>query len=147
VDVSFLPADLTQPGAAEALVQTVEYQHGGLDLLVNNADGDPLREFHARTIDDSLGTVQFNLGADRADPRGPPRDAGPRSRPHREHLLDGGPGLLPLHEAYAAAKDGLIGFTRVLRADYHARGISASTLILGAIRMPARASAGSTKPV
>jgi short-subunit dehydrogenase len=40
----------------------------------------------------------------------------------------------PYTEVYAAAKDGLIGFTRVLRADYHARGVSASVLILGAIR-------------
>jgi short-subunit dehydrogenase len=35
---------------------------------------------------------------------------------------------------YAAAKDGIIGFTRVLRSDYHARGVSASVLILGAIK-------------
>ena len=40
----------------------------------------------------------------------------------------------PYTEVYAAAKDGLIGFTRVLRSDYHPRGISASVLILGAIR-------------
>jgi short-subunit dehydrogenase len=40
----------------------------------------------------------------------------------------------PYTEAYAAAKDGLIGFTRVLRGDYRARGVSASVLILGAIR-------------
>jgi short-subunit dehydrogenase len=40
----------------------------------------------------------------------------------------------PYTEVYAAAKDGLIGFTRVLRSDYHACGISASVLILGAIR-------------
>jgi short-subunit dehydrogenase len=40
----------------------------------------------------------------------------------------------PYTEVYAAAKDGLIGFTRVLRADYHPRGVSASVLILGAIR-------------
>jgi short-subunit dehydrogenase len=39
----------------------------------------------------------------------------------------------PYAEAYAAAKDGLIGFTRVFRSDYHARGVSASVLILGAI--------------
>src|SRR6266513_6009407 len=43
-DVSFIPADLTQPGAAETLVRAVEDQHGGIDLLVNNAGGDPLRE-------------------------------------------------------------------------------------------------------
>jgi short-subunit dehydrogenase len=40
----------------------------------------------------------------------------------------------PYTEVYAAAKDGLIGFTRVLRSDYRARGVSASAVILGAIR-------------
>src|SRR5207302_5299199 len=39
----------------------------------------------------------------------------------------------PYTEAYAAAKDGLIAFTRVLRADYRARGVSGSTLILGPV--------------
>jgi short-subunit dehydrogenase len=39
----------------------------------------------------------------------------------------------PFTEAYAAAKDGLIGFTRVLRNDYRARGVSASVLILGPV--------------
>jgi short-subunit dehydrogenase len=39
----------------------------------------------------------------------------------------------PYTEAYAAAKDGLIAFTRVLRADYRVRGVSASTLILGPV--------------
>jgi len=39
----------------------------------------------------------------------------------------------PYSEAYAAAKDGLIGFTRVLRADYRSQGVSASSLILGPV--------------
>jgi short-subunit dehydrogenase len=39
----------------------------------------------------------------------------------------------PYTEAYAAAKNGLIGFTRSLRADYRGSGVSASALILGAI--------------
>jgi NAD(P)-dependent dehydrogenase (short-subunit alcohol dehydrogenase family) len=39
----------------------------------------------------------------------------------------------PYTEAYAAAKDGLIAFTRVVRADYRARGVSGSTLILGPV--------------
>jgi short-subunit dehydrogenase len=40
----------------------------------------------------------------------------------------------PYTEAYAAAKDGLIGFTRVLRGDYRRHGVSASALILGPVR-------------
>ena len=39
----------------------------------------------------------------------------------------------PHTEAYAAAKDGLIGFTRVLRGDYRALGVSASAVILGPV--------------
>ena len=40
----------------------------------------------------------------------------------------------PFTEAYAAAKDGLIAFGRVLRNDYRGSGVSASTLVLGAVR-------------
>ena len=40
----------------------------------------------------------------------------------------------PLTETYAAAKDGVLAFTRVLRADYRRRGVSASALILGPVR-------------
>jgi short-subunit dehydrogenase len=39
----------------------------------------------------------------------------------------------PHTEAYAAAKHGLIAFTRVLRGDYRGQGVSASTLILGPV--------------
>ncbi|MGE5291331.1 MAG: hypothetical protein ACM3ML_29840 [Micromonosporaceae bacterium] len=85
--MSFVPADLTETGAAETLVETIEWQRGGSDLLVSNAGGDPLQEFHTMTIG---------------------------CRPRR--------------------KDGIIGFTRVLRSDYHERGVSASVLILGPIR-------------
>jgi len=62
-DVSFFPADLTQPGAAASLVRAVEERYGGIDLLVNNAGGDPLREFHTMTIEENLRTLQLNLVA------------------------------------------------------------------------------------
>src|SRR6516225_6316759 len=58
-DVSFIPADLTPPGAAQTLVQAIERQRGGIDLLVNNAGGDPLREFHTMTIEENLHTLQI----------------------------------------------------------------------------------------
>ena len=134
-DVSFLPADLTQPGAAENLVRAVEQRHGGIDLLVNNAGGDPLREFHTMTIEENLRTLQLNLIA----PLRLTHAALPAMlRRGTGHIVNisamAGRVSFPCTEAYAAAKDGLIGFTRVLRADYHPRGISASVLILGAIR-------------
>jgi short-subunit dehydrogenase len=133
--VSFIPADLAQPGAAETLVQAIERQRGGIDVLVNNAGGDPLREFHTMTIEENLRTLQLNLIA----PLALSHAALPGMlRQGRGHIVNisamAGRVSFPYTEAYAAAKDGLIGFTRVLRADYHANGVSASVLILGAIR-------------
>ena len=134
-DVSFIPADLTQPGAAETLVQAVERQRGGIDLLVNNAGGDPLREFHAMTIEENLRTLQLNLIAPLALSHAALPGMLRRGRGHIVNISAmAGRVSFPYTEVYAAAKDGLIGFTRVLRADYHARGVSASVLILGAIR-------------
>ena len=134
-DVSFIPADLTEPGAAEALAEAVEQQHGGIDLLVNNAGGDPLREFHAMTIDQNLRTLQLNLIAPLALSHAALPGMLRRGRGHIVNISAmAGRVSFPYTEVYAAAKDGLIGFTRVLRADYHARGVSASVLILGAIR-------------
>lgn len=134
-DVSFLPADLTQPGAAENLVRAVEQRQGGIDLLVSNAGGDPLRQFRTMTIEENLRTLQLNLIA----PVTLTHAALPGMlRRGTGHIVNisamAGRVSFPCTEAYAAAKDGLIGFTRVLRAGYRPRGISAPVLILGAIR-------------
>ena len=134
-DVSLIPADLMQPGAAENLVETIERQRGGIDLLVNNAGGDPLREFHTMTIDENLRTLQLNLVAPVALSHAV---LGGMLRRGRGHIVNisamAGRVSFPYTEVYAAAKDGVIGFTRVLRSDYRRRGVSASVLILGAIR-------------
>ena len=134
-DVSVIPADLTQPGAAQALVQAIEDQRVGIDLLVNNAGGDPLREFDAMTIEENLRTLQLNLIAPLALSHAVLPGMLRRGRGHIVNISAmAGRVSFPYTEVYAAAKDGLIGFTRVLRADYQARGVSASVLILGAIR-------------
>jgi len=134
-DASFITADLTQRGAAEALVLAIEEQRGGIDLLVNNAGGDPLREFHTMTIEENLRTLELNLIAPLALSHAVLDGMVRRGRGHIVNISAmAGRVSFPYTEVYAAAKDGLIGFTRVLRSDYHPRGISASVLILGAIR-------------
>ena len=116
-DVSFIPADLTQPGAAESLVRAVEQRHGGIDLLVNNAGGDPLREFHTMTIEENLRTLQLNLIAPVALSHATLPGMLRRGRGHIVNISAmAGRVSFPYTEVYAAAKDGLIGFTRVLRA-------------------------------
>src|SRR5215469_11568936 len=133
--VSFVPADLAETGAAEALVRTVEQQHGGIDLLVNNAGGDPLREFHTMTIEENLRTLQLNLIAPLQLSHAALSGMLSRGRGHIVNVSAmAGRLSFPYTEVYAAAKDGVIGFTRVLRSDYHARGVSASVLILGAVK-------------
>ncbi len=133
-DVSYIPADLTQPGAAQTLAETVEQEHGGIDLLVNNAGGDPLHEFHTMTIEENLRTLQLNLTAPVALSHATLDGMLRRGRGHIVNISAmAGRVSFPYTEVYAAAKDGLIGFTRVLRSDYHPRGVSASVLILGAI--------------
>ena len=130
-----IPADLTRAGDRERLAQAAEAAFGRIDVLVNNAGGDPQREFDAMSWAQNEAIIGLNALAPI----------------HLSHLLL--PGMLsrgrghivnissiagrvsfPYAEAYAAAKDGLIGFTRVLRNDYRARGVSASVVILGAIR-------------
>ena len=134
-DVSFVAADLTRPDAAERLVETVERQRGGVDLLVNNAGGDPLREFHTMTVDENLHTLQLNLVAPVALSHAVLAGMLRRGRGHIVNVSAmAGRVSFPYTEVYAAAKDGVIGFTRVLRGDYRPRGVSASVLILGAIR-------------
>src|SRR5262250_3996270 len=134
-DVSVSPADLTEPGAAGALIGAVEREHGGVDLLVNNAGGDPLREFHAMTIEENLRTLQLNLIAPLALSRAALDGMLSRGRGHIVNISAmAGRVSFPYTEVYAASKDGVIGFTRVLRGDYRPRGVSASVLILGAIR-------------
>jgi short-subunit dehydrogenase len=134
-DVSFVPADLTQPGSAQALAENIEAERGSIDLLVNNAGGDPLREFDTMTLEENLRILQLNLIAPLALTHAALPGMLRRGRGHIVNISAmAGRVSFPYTEAYAAAKDGLIGFTRVLRSDYHARGVSASVLILGAIR-------------
>jgi short-subunit dehydrogenase len=134
-DVSVMAADLTEPGAATALAETIERQRGGIDLLVNNAGGDPLHEFHTMTLEQNLRTLQLNLIAPVALSHAVLPGMLRRGSGHIVNISAmAGRVSFPYTEVYAAAKDGLIGFTRVLRSDYHDRGVSASVLILGAIR-------------
>jgi short-subunit dehydrogenase len=135
VRVLAVVTDLLDDDARTLLVGAAEREFGGVDVLVNNAGGDPLREFDQMSIEENLAILELNLSAPIALthlvlPSMLKRGSG--------HVINisamAGRVSFPFTEAYAAAKDGVIGFTRVLRNDYRARGVSASVLILGAIR-------------
>jgi short-subunit dehydrogenase len=130
-----VPGDLTAAEDVAALAESVEREFGRVDVLVNNAGGDPQQEFDSMTWAENRAILELNLVA-------PLRLAHlllpGMLRRGRGHIVNissiAGRVGFPYTEAYAAAKDGLIGFTRVLRNDYRARGVSASVVVLGAIR-------------
>ena len=129
-----VPTDVSDRASLHALVATATRTFGTVDVLINNAGGDPLRPFDgysAADVDDVLGV---NLIGPIELTRLLLPEMLERGRGHIVNIssLAGSMGF-PYTEVYAAAKDGLVGFSRVLRADYRSRGVSSSALILGAV--------------
>jgi short-subunit dehydrogenase len=129
-----VPADITSAESRRELIEVVERRLGPVDVLVNNAGGDLQREFHTLTEDEVQGVLELNLTSAVLLTRLVLPGMLERGRGHVVNVSSmAGRVSFPYTEAYAAAKDGLIAFTRVLRADYRGRGVSASTLILGPV--------------
>jgi short-subunit dehydrogenase len=103
-------------------------------VLVNNAGGDLQREFHKLTEHDIKDVLELNLTSPMILSRLVLPGMLARERGHIVNISSMARRTsFPHTEACAAAKDGLIGFTRVLRGDYRRRGVSGSTLILGPV--------------
>lgn len=133
-EVVAFPADVTSPDGRRELVRAVERRLGSVDVLINNAGGDLQREFHRLSEEEILGLLDLNLTSAVMLTRLVLPGMLERGRGHVVNVSSmAGRLSFPYTEAYAAAKDGLIAFTRVLRADYRARGVSGSTLILGPV--------------
>jgi short-subunit dehydrogenase len=127
--------DLAQPADLPALIGRAEEEFGAIDVLVNNAALELQRRFH--TLDAT--EVERVLRVDLLAPIELTRLVLPQ-------MLDRGYGRIvnisslagrngfPFTEAYAAGKDGLIAFSRVLSNDYRASGVSASAVVLGAVK-------------
>jgi len=134
VHVLTVPTDVTERDALSALVSAAERTFGSVDVLVNNAGGDPQREFHNYTADDVEALIRLNLTAPIELTRLLLPGMLQRKQGHIVNISSmGGSVSFPYTEVYSAAKDGLIAFTRVLRADYRQAGVSSSALILGPI--------------
>lgn len=128
-------ADLTDTTSIGQLVSVAEREFGHVDVLVNNAGGDPQREFDEMSWAENEDIFRLNVLAPMQLTHLLLPGMLERRKGHIVNIssLAGRIGF-PFTEAYAAAKDGLIGFTRVLRNDYRGRGVSASVIVLGAIR-------------
>src|SRR5438128_2492660 len=127
-------AELLDDDSRTLLSGACEREFGGVDVLVNNAGGDPLRQFEEMSIEENESIIKLNLFAPIALSHLVLPGMLERGRGHIVNIsaMAGRVGF-PYTEPYAAATDGLIGYSRVLRTDYRACGVSASVLILGAI--------------
>ena len=133
--VAVAPIDLAERQAAEQVAAAAAAELGSVDILVNNAALELQRRFH--TLE--TGEIEAVLRVDLITPIN-------LSRLLLPHMLERGYGRIvnissiagrvgfPFTEAYAASKDGLVAFSRVLRNDYRKAGVSASTVILGAVK-------------
>src|SRR5713226_1041350 len=134
VQVLSVPTDVTDRDARSALVNTAERTFGAVDVLVNNAGGDLQREFHRYTAEDVEALIRLNLTGPIELKRLLLPGMLQRKLGHIVNISSmGGRIGFPYTEVYSACKDGLIGFTRVLRTDYRTAGVSSSVIILGSI--------------
>jgi short-subunit dehydrogenase len=135
ITVSTAAIDLGGPQAARQIADAAAAEMGSTDVLVNNAATEPQTRFHVLTPAEIEHVLQVDLIS--------PLLLARRLLPG---MLQRGYGRIvnisslaghtsfPHTEAYAAAKDGLTAFSRVLHSDYRGTGVSATSLILGPVK-------------
>ena len=133
--VAVAAIDLAGRQAAHQVAEAAAAELGTVDVLVNNAATEPQTRFHALTPGELEDVLQVDLISPLL-----------LSRLLLPGMLERGYGRIvnisslaghtsfPYTEAYAAAKDGLTAFSRVLHSDYRNTGVSATSLILGPVK-------------
>jgi len=135
IKVSVAAIDLGGPHAARQVAEAADAELGAADVLVNNAATEPQTRFHVLTPAEVEHVLQVDLISPLL-----------LSRLLLPGMLERGYGRIinisslaghtsfPHTEAYAAAKDGLTAFSRVLNSDYRGTGVTATSLILGPVK-------------
>src|SRR5258708_21133504 len=116
VRVVTVVTDLLDADARTLLVGAAEREFGGGDVLVNNAGGDPLREFDQMSIEEDLAILDLNLTAPIALTHLVLPSMLGRGSGHIVNISAmAGRVSFPFTEAYAARQTGLIEFPTCLR--------------------------------
>ncbi len=132
-------ADITDPDQCASLAKAVQEEHGGIDILINNA-GRSIRRGIAESTDrmhDFERTMQLNyFGAVRLTLALLPG----MTRKGQGHVINiSSIGVLtsaPRFAAYVASKAALEAWTRCAAAEYYERGISFTVVNLPLVRTP-----------
>jgi short-subunit dehydrogenase len=133
--VAVAAVDLASRDAAHQVADAAAAELGSVDVLVNNAATEPQTRFHVLTPAEIEQVLQVDLISPLL-----------LARLLLPGMLERGYGRIvnisslaghtsfPYTQAYAAAKDGLTAFSRVLNSDYRGTGVSATSLILGPVK-------------
>jgi len=135
IKVSTAAIDLGVPRAAQQVADAALADLGPADVLVNNAATEPQTRFHVLTP----AEIEYVLQVDLISPLLLSRLLLPGMLKREYGRIVNisslaGHTSFPHTEAYAAAKDGLTAFSRVLYSDYRHTGVSATSLILGPVK-------------
>ncbi len=135
VRVAVAPADLAHPDGPSRILEAAHRELGGVDVVVHNAAVELQRRFEDLSWAEIERVIRVDLLAPVELTRLvlPEMRAGGYGRLVFVSSIAGRVGF-PFSEAYAASKDGLVAFTRVLRNDYRGTGVSASAVVLGAVK-------------
>ena len=134
VRAAALPADLSDLGQIEPLVERAEDALGPLDLLVNNAGVELAGDFSAYTREELTGMIDLNLTAPLLLTHRVLPGMLARRRGHVAFIASVAGKLGPAYqEPYAATKAGLIGLTQSLRAQYRHETVGFSVVCPGFI--------------
>ena len=131
------PADLGDPAQVEAMAKAVLAHYGQVDVLINNAGawrGAPADQMDVRTFSE---VVQVNLVSVFAVTRAflPAMLARGRGDIFNMSSIAGLDGF-PNNAAYCAAKHGVTGLSKVLRAELRGKGIRVCCVHPGATASP-----------
>jgi NAD(P)-dependent dehydrogenase (short-subunit alcohol dehydrogenase family) len=143
--VHLYPTDLSDPGACKAMLEKVIAEHGGIDVLINNAGRsirrsvmDSLDRFHdfERTMQlnyfGAIALIMAALPTMKANGGG--------------HILNitsiGGQTYPPRFAAYVASKAALDAYSRCLASEVAADGIDITTVHMPLVRTPMIAPTG-----
>jgi len=126
------PFDVTDAGAAAAVIDDVVARYGGLDCLVNNAAVRDRRPLQDIAPDDFRRLIETNLVAQYALSRVAARHMAERGRGRIVFISSMvGPQSFQGDPAYVASKGGLEALMRALAVELGPRGVTANAIAPG----------------
>jgi uncharacterized oxidoreductase len=132
-----VPADVTAPGTAAAVVAAAEEEFGGIDVLVNNAGNVRAGRLETLSEQEVLAQIALNLSA----PILLTRAALPALRASGNGLVvnvSSGIALIgmPFYATYAGTKAGIARFGEALRRELYGEGVHVLNVFPGATNTP-----------